>query len=215
MLPETSAYDDWPPVKQDSGRNWGDAKLAILKILWAGNLVEGSEVFKEIQQTEYDRRIRELRESGWQIETIGTKYRLISHHKLPGNKRTYPSPKQKKEVFLRDKGICQICRSQDGNIQYDHKVPWDRLGQTEVKNLQLLCRPCNVEKRGACKRCTLETCEDCPYAYPELYGTRMVLMLDSTIVESIRNEASTLGIPDKVLAINILSHRYNTNSKEG
>ncbi len=49
------------------------AKQIILDMLWNMESVEGSEIFKAVQQTYYDRRIRELRESGWQIETIGTK----------------------------------------------------------------------------------------------------------------------------------------------
>lgn len=73
-------------------------------MLWNMESVEGSEIFKAVQQTYYDRRIRELRESGWQIETIGTKYRLVSHEKLAGNEREYLSAEQKRQVLERDRG---------------------------------------------------------------------------------------------------------------
>ena len=62
-------FDDWPPAKQDNGRNWSQAKLTILRLLWPGDWVEGAKMYEATQQTYYDRRIRELRESGWQIET--------------------------------------------------------------------------------------------------------------------------------------------------
>ena len=61
------------------------AKQTILDILWPMESVEGADIFKAVKQTYYDRRIRKLRESGWQIQTIGTKYKLVSRRKLAGN----------------------------------------------------------------------------------------------------------------------------------
>ena len=148
-------YKDWPPADQDSGKPWSEAKLKILSLLWAMKWVEGSAIFKEIGQTYYDRRVRELRESGWQIEThsSGKKFRLISHKKNQGKSREYPNAALKRELWKRDQGICQVCGLTDENIQYDHKVPLDRHGATFLENLQLLCRPCNVQKRGVCRAC--------------------------------------------------------------
>ena len=60
---------NWPPVKRDDGKNWSQAQLTILKLLWSLEWVEGKTIFDHVKQTYYDRRIRELRESGWQIET--------------------------------------------------------------------------------------------------------------------------------------------------
>ena len=81
----TDPYEDWPPQKQDSGKDWSEVKTKILYLLWPGAWVTGQEIFKVVNQTYYDRRIRELREAGWEIEThsSGQKYRLLSHHKLP------------------------------------------------------------------------------------------------------------------------------------
>lgn len=177
-------------------------------MLWSMNWVEGSEIFKAVQQTYYDRRIRELRESGWQIETSGTKYRLTSHEKLAGNEREYLSAEQKRQVFERDKGICQICGVSDAHIQFDHKVPQERLGKTEVLNIQLLCRTCNVEKRGVCKRCTLTTCEGCPYAYPEQFGGRLVVMLEKSLLLRIREDAEKQGISESLLIADFLQKYY-------
>jgi len=183
-------------------------KQIILDMLWSMEPVERSEIFKATQQTYYDRRIRELRESGWKIETIGTKYQLISREKLAGNEREYLSAEQKREVLKRDKGICQICGMPDAHIQFDHKVPQERLGKTEVSNIQLLCRTCNVEKRGVCKRCTLTTCEGCPYAYPEEFGGRFVVMLDKSLMQKIRVDAQLKGLAESVLVAEFLRKHY-------
>ncbi len=208
----SNPYNDWPPAKPDNDdREWSKAKLSILRLLWPGEWVQGSEIFEAVQQTYYDRRIRELRESGWKIETRGTKYRLTSHEKLPGRVREYPSSELKRAVYQHDQGVCQICRLPDDHMQYDHKVPLDRLGPTNLENLQLLCRSCNVEKRGACKRCKLETCDNCPYAYPESFGTRLVLLLDKEVTEKLRMESQRRGIPDKLIAQEILSEFFEDN----
>jgi len=185
-----------------------EAKQIILDMLWSKEWVEGIDIFRAVQQTYYDRRIRELRESGWQIETSGTKYRLVSRKKLPGNEREYPSAEQKRQVLERDKGVCQICGTADDHIQFDHKVPQERRGKTVVENLQLLCRTCNVEKRGVCKRCQLTTCDGCPYAYPEQYGGRVVIMADKSLIQQIRAEALAKGLSESVLIADFLRKHY-------
>jgi hypothetical protein len=78
------------------------AKQTILDMLWNMEWVEGADIFKAVQQTYYDRRIRELRESGWQIQTSGKKYRLVSQEKLAGNKREYPPLPSKSGRFLNE-----------------------------------------------------------------------------------------------------------------
>ncbi len=180
----------------------------VLEMLWGMQWVEGRDIFERVNQTYYDRRIRELRESGWDIETSGTKYRLRSHEKAKGQVRTYPSTQQKREVYIRDKGTCQICGSKDEHIQYDHKIPLERAGTTEVTNLQLLCRTCNVEKRGVCKKCQLPTCDGCAYAYPEIYSLRIMLALDKGLLQKIQLEASQRGVPPTVIISEILSERF-------
>lgn len=95
-----------------------EAKRKILEILWSMEWVEGGDIFRAVGQTYYDRRIRELRESGWQIETRGTKYKLTSRAKQAGNERVYPNAKQKREVFERDKGVCRICGVADATRSY-------------------------------------------------------------------------------------------------
>lgn len=185
-----------------------DAKLKILQLLWSMDWVDGSDIFRAINQTYYDRRVRDLRESGWQIESKGSRYRLLSRFKEAGNTRVYPNAKQKDEVRTRDKGRCQICGIADPTIQFDHKVPLERLGPTTVENLQLLCRADNVEKRGACRHCLLPTCDGCPYAYPELFAARLVIALDKETAARLQAESETTGIPDTVLVKTIIADRY-------
>lgn len=208
-------YSDWPPVKQDNGKNWSEAKLTILRILWPMEWVHRDAIFSAVSQTYYDRRIRELRESGWQVEThsSGQMYRLISHEKLPGQSRQYPSAKQKRVIRERDQNTCQICGQKDKNLQFDHKIPFERNGPTDIINLQILCRTCNVEKRGACKNCTLESCENCPFAFPELYADKLTLFLDKTIADQISKASSTRGVSRAHIAIEIITKYFSSPEK--
>ncbi len=52
----------------------------------------------------------------------------------------------KREVWERDGGKCCQCASLE-DIEYDHKVPVSKGGNSNVENIQLLCRPCNRSKR--------------------------------------------------------------------
>ena len=50
------------------------------------------------------------------------------------------------EVFLRDKGKCVVCGSED-NLRYDHKIPYSKGGTSiDSKNIQLLCARHNLRK---------------------------------------------------------------------
>lgn len=212
----SDTFQDWPPAKRDDGKNWSAAQLTILRLLWNMEWVDRMTIFEAVQQTYYDRRIRELRESGWQIETHPSKkkYRLISREKLVGNKRTYPSRRQKSVVSERDNHTCQICKTSDENLQFDHKVPRERGGQTEVENLQLLCSPCNVEKRGACRHCTLENCDGCPYAYPELFEERFTIFLDKNTAELLEADSREKGVPIPSQISEALSNYYKSDDKD-
>jgi hypothetical protein len=52
----------------------------------------------------------------------------------------------KRVVWDRDGGKCCACGSVK-NIEYDHKHPVSKGGNSEESNIQLLCRPCNRAKR--------------------------------------------------------------------
>lgn len=183
----------------------GVAKLKILIALWPGAWVPGKEIYKLIQQTYYDRRIRELKEFGWDIETDETNlnYCLKSHTKKDGRIRTYPNSKLKNELKKRDGNVCKICNSEDKNIQFDHKIPHQRGGATTLNNMQILCRHCNIEKRGACANCQDVSCEKCGYAYPEKYTQRTVVLWDKEVYEKLleKADANRLNIGELVKKI--------------
>lgn len=52
----------------------------------------------------------------------------------------------KREAWNRDGGTCRKCGSSE-NIEYDHIHPVSKGGNSELENIQLLCRPCNRAKR--------------------------------------------------------------------
>jgi 5-methylcytosine-specific restriction endonuclease McrA len=189
-------FKDWPPTLRDDGGTWSEAQMTILRLLWPMEWVDRRIILKEVGQSYYDRRIRELRESGWHIsakaEGRNYYYRLESHKKDKGARRSYASARDKLQLYAaQDK--CQICGATE-NLQIDHKVPRERGGTTELQNLQRLCSSCNVEKRGICKSCELTTCDGCPYAYPELFSGRMVLFLEKDVVDKIDNLSKQRGM---------------------
>lgn len=58
------------------------------------------------------------------------------------------SEEQRKAVFWRDKGICQICGTtcDDTNYHIDHIKAHSKGGVTKISNAQLLCSSCNLKK---------------------------------------------------------------------
>ena len=77
--------------------------------------------------------------------TIAVIYRFNSRKKI-NNKRRAPTQEIKHAVFRRDGGRCQRCGTTK-NLQYDHKIPYSRGGETTIDNLQLLCKKCNQRKK--------------------------------------------------------------------
>lgn len=61
-----------------------------------------------------------------------------------GNREPIPQDVMDK-VWNRDGGKCVKCGSQK-NLEFDHLIPVSKGGATTYRNLQLLCKECNVEK---------------------------------------------------------------------
>lgn len=49
------------------------------------------------------------------------------------------------EVWRRDQGCCVGCGGRE-NLEFDHIIPVSRGGATSARNLQLLCKSCNLGK---------------------------------------------------------------------
>jgi hypothetical protein len=66
------------------------------------------------------------------------------------------SPKQKRETFEKQKGVCPVCvRNNAEKIKYeleemeaDHITPWHEGGKTNPENCQMLCKFHNRQKSG-------------------------------------------------------------------
>lgn len=57
----------------------------------------------------------------------------------------YIPNKLKKEVLKKFKNRCCFCGSKL-KLEYDHIIPLSKGGITEISNLQLLCKTCNLKK---------------------------------------------------------------------
>ncbi len=71
--------------------------------------------------------------------------------------QVYPRSKVKNNAFSRDR-VREV---------FDHRIPVEKGGSSELKNFQALCFYCNKSKWQICTICSSETCEKCALAYPE------------------------------------------------
>ena len=58
------------------------------------------------------------------------------------------TPKQKREAYERQNGICAKCGKQFNleEMEADHITPWSEGGKTIAENCQMLCKTCNRTK---------------------------------------------------------------------
>lgn len=62
-------------------------------------------------------------------------------------KRKTISETMRRKVFDLYDHKCYECQSTK-DLQIDHKIPFSKGGNTEIENLQLLCKSCNFKKRN-------------------------------------------------------------------
>jgi hypothetical protein len=75
--------------------------------------------------------------------------RFINNKELPvvelPKASRYICNKTKYEVFLRFKSTCNYCGSRE-KLEIDHIHPYSKGGGSNIENLQLLCKTCNIKK---------------------------------------------------------------------
>jgi len=164
----------------DDGQLWwqkGGTTKKIASYLWfnveIGSTFTMADVRKAVgieEQTQSDRRLRELREQGWVI--TGYKddsslpmntYRLEKRGQRIwlGEKldRDVISNRLRREVFNRDHNTCVICGiyagdeypdllGQTARMTVGHRIPNQRLGEATLENLQTECSRCNETIRN-------------------------------------------------------------------
>ncbi|TMU93677.1 HNH endonuclease signature motif containing protein [Streptomyces sp. DASNCL29] len=149
---------------------WTDQKIGtkVRLALWLRDVVGEGNIFTKAQlrqafpgSAQVDRRLRDLREHGWEIETRLTQVSLKQDEYLfaragepiwdPATRaarvaRRAPSGHVRREVFERDGHACVRCGLQAGVVPLEvaHVVPLAHGGTTGVDNLISLCPNCHV-----------------------------------------------------------------------
>lgn len=128
------------------------AKESILQLLLSrlGSDIPREEIIRAAASSEWARRLRELRDSGYQIERTNTGYKLTSKELLPAKDNRGISQKLRYKIIQAANGACQSCgaRVADGAVLViDHRIPVAWGGKTVEENLWGICTVCNQGKR--------------------------------------------------------------------
>lgn len=74
------------------------------------------------------------------IQTCG--YEKLSHVKV---RRAFISEKMREEILKKYDYQCVKCHSKS-KLEIDHIIPFSIGGKTDIENLQVLCKSCNLKK---------------------------------------------------------------------
>jgi len=81
-------------------------------------------------------------------DPFGLGIRTSSKKKTDRDTRRSFTQSQKNEIWDKQEGMCAKCEEtlKRAGTHYDHKIPWEKGGKTEVKNGQALCATCHSIK---------------------------------------------------------------------
>jgi rubrerythrin len=133
LLSVKNKFDTLNNKRKKVKNNW--------KIIAENITKEQQNFVNNFKKSEEDKLIAEIQAKQRSLE--------IKEQELEDAIKKYPnrlfSDRQRSEVYLRDKGICQICGTfvTIRNYDCDHIVPYSRGGKTELSNAQCLCFSCN------------------------------------------------------------------------
>lgn len=121
--------------KEMKGLEWG-----ILFNQYGSDSLDPAELERKITVLMADKEV--TKKSGVYEYLLSGKEKYLSLRQFDDEDR--------RERYEQQKGICPIC----GNyfdyekMHADHIIPWHAGGKTVIKNLQMLCRDCNLKKSG-------------------------------------------------------------------
>jgi hypothetical protein len=83
-----------------------------------------------------------------QLDEAFDSYGFPKEIKVPSKSRKRSPMSRRKiiDVMLKSDGKCVNCGSRS-ELQIDHIIPHSRGGSDKIENLQMLCKPCNLDKR--------------------------------------------------------------------
>jgi len=103
---------------------------------------------KSLDLIAYDRNLLQefYQEHKYEIDLLKAHYQDLKEQSDGGGKKREPIPQDiMDKVWNRDGGKCVKCGSQE-NLEFDHIIPFSKGGATTYRNLQLLCKKCNLKK---------------------------------------------------------------------
>ncbi|KAA8696734.1 TerF-like protein [Pseudomonas caricapapayae] len=110
--------------------------VEYIRALTAGNeLASASADTSKLEQPSHDAK----------REPIRVDVSSMPAPKPPAPRREAIPRSVQREVWQRDAGMCVECGTRQ-LLCFDHIVPFSRGGSNTVRNLQLLCEPCNLSK---------------------------------------------------------------------